>query len=406
VNAVDTARSRRFDAELAEVLGDAPPAALAERIVAAIAAPPPARRSVPGLLVAAAVLFGTGVVTLVALSVASGREPDAAVGQDPKERAPIELRTVDVMEEGVIEPEVGDALDRIRSIARDTRTSVVMTEDLAVASEVEVEGLGPREAIERIAKEVGASVRDEQGVLVVGGVGKSLPRGDRITLKAGPCSVRDLVKQVHARTGVDIVVADDVEATVRCDVVDVPWYGFVQQLAIRAGGHVVGCGGSIAIRLPRPVRDPQLITYSVPPRQFFKALVTVSPIDTGGMKSRLEERTRVAYDAFRVDRRVMLVAISQAVGGEVLRDKRGKYWIDPAPARTTSVTLAAERMTAHELLAICAPELAIPAAADGLRSNASLFVRDADWVDVASAIAAAAGHDVVLRDDREGYEWR
>lgn len=406
MNAVDTARSRRFDAELAEVLGDAPPAALAERIVAAIAAPPLARRSVPGWLVAAAVLFGTGVVTLVALSVASGREPDAAVGQDPKERAPIELRTVDVMQEGVIEPEVGDALDRIRSIARDTRTSVVMTEDLAVKSEVEVEGLGPREAIERIAKEVGASVRDEQGVLVVGGVGKSLPRGDRITLKAGPCSVRELVKQVHARTGVDIVVADDVEATVRCDVVDVPWYGFVQQLAIRAGGHVVSCGGVLSIHARSVKASGPRATVSIPVCGVTTCVDKVAHAGPANVVMGRGVVGEVSVESFRADQEALFRAIARAAGAESTSEQRGVFIIVPASTRTTSVTLAAERMTARELLAICAPELAIPAAADGLRSNASLFVSNADWVDVASAIAAAAGHDVVLRDDREGYEWR
>jgi hypothetical protein len=154
------ARQRRFDAELAEVLGDRPDDGLADRIVARLRDDAPAaRRGAGPWLVAAGLLLGVGIVARVAAGEArTDRATTAGSGQDPDGTGlSIEVRTVDVLEEGVVSPPAGAGATRLLAVAGDTRSNVVVA-GVGGASSVDVNGLGARDAIEHIAREVGVNL--------------------------------------------------------------------------------------------------------------------------------------------------------------------------------------------------------------------------------------------------------
>ena len=113
-----------------------------------------------------------------------------------------------------------------------------------------------------------------------------------------------------------------------------------------------------------------------------------------------------SVSAFGFDQRGVLDAIAHAVDCEVGTLEGGLIMVQPGRKPVATVSLTAENMTARELLAICAPDLVVAPDAGGLRATMSLFVGDADWRDVAAAIATAAGRTVERRLEEGDYEWR
>jgi hypothetical protein len=272
-------------------------------------------------------------------------------------------------------------------VAGDTRSNVVVA-GVGGASSVDVNGLGARDAIEHIAREVGASVTDHRGVLLVRADGPSLPRAARVTLKAGPLTVREFAKQLHARTGVDFLVADDIGGRVTCDVVDVPWFALLQHVAGRLQFDVVGCGSVLALRRHQPGHRRIRVGLELPDRavgdvfsawaRVASANVVVDPAATG----------RVSVWAWSPDERGLVAALARAVGCEAVHEERGIVIVRPTIAVGRTTTWTAAHLTARELATLCADKGEPPPAMTDSTLTMTLFADNADVADVLAAIAA------------------
>tara|TARA_R110002072_G_scaffold269079_8_gene428325 strand:+ start:16551 stop:17885 length:1335 start_codon:yes stop_codon:yes gene_type:complete len=289
MNDLETAKQRRFDAELSEAIGDDMPRDLADRVVAGIQRLPgagfadrgnangepsgPSRKRTV-CLAAAGLLFGVVVVTSVARlrneQTAMNTDRSTAVLQDPTLEDPTSqnpapqdpihtkatiakltnesLRPALQLETEPDLPPPGDALDRLIEIANAPSVNLIATATVTGMSDVDLKGCTPSEAIERIAAECNLQVTEQRGTLIVGSIGRSGRIGQRLTLNCKPVSVRSFFKQMHAKTGVNFVVADDVAGLVQCDIQDVPWQSAVRAICKQLRLEAIGCGTVMAIR--------------------------------------------------------------------------------------------------------------------------------------------------------------
>jgi hypothetical protein len=200
--------------------------------------------------------------------------------------------------------------------------------------------------------------------------------------------VREFAKQLHARTGVDLVVADDIGGRVSCDVVDVPWFALLQHVAVQLRFDVVGCGSVLALRRRQTAPErPRVVLKSVdkPASEVFawwaaRARTTVF-VDPAG-------KGIVSVLAFKPDQQGLLTAVARAVGCDVAHDEGEIVSVRPSTKTERMTTFTAEHMTARELAELCGEKSELPAPATDSAATMTLFADNADVADVLAAIAA------------------
>lgn len=415
MNAIETARQRRFDAELAESLGNDVPAELAKQIVQTLHQAKIPRRVVAGnnrrgaWLAAAGLLLGVAVVA----GVAKAREdqtstPLLQATQDPKAQDPqvtnpratnpeatnpeatepkvAKLTNASVYVETAELPDPGDAVARLLAIASADRMNLVITDQVKGDSKIDLMGCNGNEAVQRIAAECNVQVSEHRGVFVIGGLGRSGQVGQRLTLQCEPISVRDFCKQVHAKTGVNFLVVEDLSGLVQCDVKDAPWRSVVDAACMELQLEAVGCGTVIAIRSRLANPDLQRIKLSVKQRPVEFALDRLAHAAGANIVIGARVAGSVSIHTFQVDRPGLMQAIAAAVHAKVRIEERGITRFEPSPPHWSS-DLIMERAPIRQVLERNGSvEIAVP------KTNAtvSVYVRGASGRHVIDAILTAA----------------
>lgn len=248
MNPIEEARSRQIDAVLVEALRRDVPVDLEARLLARVATPRGQATRPSRWLIAAALLLGSVIVFAVAdaSSADSSAVGARAEVQDPK---PLRITdaSVQALASGVKElPRPQDARLRLMAIAKLYRVNVAIAASVKGHSKSDLAGMGLQAAIRTIAREVGAGVAEFGSVIAIG-VGLVSPKKERVSIQAEAISVRALLKRLHAYTGVNFVVGDDVKGSFAIDVKEVRWRDLLSVVAKRLDFRVAGHGSVYAI---------------------------------------------------------------------------------------------------------------------------------------------------------------
>jgi hypothetical protein len=392
-------RERRLTALLEEAAGGGAPPDLAERVLSRVRSPrPPRSRRGATLLAALLMLGGIAVVIATArLRVTAGDVP----AQDP---APAPAKVVEItVNTSVVRdavrpidevPPGGDGATRLLSLARRGPIGIVVAPGVRGESKGELAGLTWHEAVGRIAAELGAGVADF-GTMVVVGIGPPA-RAERLrcSVNVKDLDVRDLGKVLHAKAGMNLVVAGDLAGRVTLDVDAVPARALLDVVAQKLSLDVVGCGSVLALRRASARAKPPGLTMYAPNLAIGEVLDHFAHLGHANMVIAPGIAGIVSVRANSPDRGDLLNALAAAVGAEVQHLERGVTRVLPRLTQT-DVTLVAENLPEWPTFV----ELGdVKVTIDAPPSAVRIWTDNARAVDVLRAAAVATGRTFVRTD--------
>jgi len=392
MNPTEEARSRQTDAVLVEALRHDVPADLEARLLARVATP---REQVAGparWLIAAALLLGSAIVFAVANASSDGGA--LAEAQDPK---PVRITTAHVKAARkaiVVPPEAGDARDRLMAIAKVSELNIGIAAGVKGHSEAHLAGMSAETAIRAIASDVGATLAEFDGIVAIGVAGKPRTKASVVTMQNERLTVRAFFKKLHAQTGVNFVVGDDVKGSLAIDVKNVPWRELLDVVAKRLEFGAVGHGSVFAIT-KRVRRVKQRVYFAFEDAAVTRIFSTCSKIsglntvvDAGvGGKMTLRARNVSSHEALRVAAACVGARVNE---GQIVRIELKKA------GGTTSLTAEAcdlKEQLGKWIKAI--PGAKLDCTVDG---TFAAFVDRVDVRELLRATALATGHAVEVDD--------
>jgi hypothetical protein len=383
------------------------------------------RRS-PGAVAAACMLLGVVVVVVAATARHESRGaaavaptprpapgvPDPGRPQDPQSPAPapprprvvaIDMAAVKAACPRIVAPPPGPAIDRLRAIAQSAKRSLVCELGALRESRVTLAGCCWREAIALVAEECAVTVREFGEVVVITrrDAGEPAPRpSGRMSLRKDAVPVEQVWKALHARGGLDLVVASDVAGVVRVDVEGVPAGALLATVAAQLRLQVGACGGVFAVRRP---------TLLLPPTM--RLAISLSGDDLAGVAEALAlvtGKTLVLDPALATARgNALAVHCAMPVEADLLtalarvaaadpRDEVGIVRLVPWLQAPAPVGATMERVAVAELARLIAPEVSLVTGAAALLVHA--WIARAEPADVLRAAAFATGQRFVRRE--------
>jgi len=398
---------RRLTAVLEEVAGDGVPAGLAERVLARVRVESPAGQSRVRATLLAALLMLAGIAVVVATarwrsgaSEAPAQDPAPPPGAVPK--ITITTAMVRAACEPIDPPPPGDGVTRLLAVAKGAPFGMVVAPGVHGASKVDLARLTPREAVGHIAAELGTGVA-EFGAIVVVGLGPAAPvERLRCTASVKDIDVRDLGKVLHAKTGMNFVVAGDLAGRVTFDLEAVSARALLDVVAKQLSLDVVGCGSVLALRRASQRSEPpraapdfdrgelrHVLTYTA---NVVGAKIVIDPAVVGIVSVRPNS----------CDPTDVLTALAAAVGADVRRLDSGVIHVMPQPALPAGVTLVAEGVRDFtSLVEVGDVKISIDAPATG---EVRVWVAEAPSLDVLRGIAVATAR--TLARTETGYSIR
>lgn len=425
-NPTEIAQARRLHAELAESLGNSMPDTLPDQIAASLQQRPQSRtaarpqngrdnaahpaRSIrssrPAWLVAAALLLGTLVVVMVAkdreeqtstprqAANHSGELVTDAKTQDPQPQkqdatAPrvAKLTTASVYVETREQPDPGDAVTRLFEIAKVDRINLVIAGSIRGESKIDLLGSNSSEAIERIAAELKVNLTEQRGVLIVGGIGQSGRKGQRVTLKCDAIPVREFIARMHKQTGINFLVADDIAGKVQCDVVNAAWRSVIDEACRELRVELVGCGTVLALRRKAEAKQVREVTIHMKQQPAKSIMDTwahpakANLVTDAELHDALNDELSVTSHGLAAN--AFLLAMAEALHATATTTTRGITRLKPSPPHW-STDLIMERVPMRQALELNGS----PATIELPKSNAtvSVFLKGASGRHVIDAI--------------------
>jgi hypothetical protein len=299
------------------------------------------------------------------------------------------------------EPPAGQAVDRLLKIAATSKVGVVVAASVAGESKCDLAGAGWREAIDRIAAELGVGVA-AFGDFIVVGIGEPVDANKIAARFVRPESdAMVALKQLASVGGIDLVVATDaVRGRVAIDVADVPLRAVLAVLATQLGLEHVGVGGVSVLRRRGEPPTTQRASLNFRDRGFTQVidiwahLARRNVMVGEGLNGNLSVRVLQSVEAD------LLTALTAVVEADWERAERGILRVRRRLELPTPVALTAERVDAAAVLhTLGIAPLLCTVAADG--EPVSIFVWRASAHDLLPAVALASSRTWSRRGD--GY---
>ncbi len=350
MNARETMVERRLAGLLAEVQGGGPAEDLAARIaqrLRAEAAPRHPLRFVVALLMAAGLAVVVGIAWLCQDDARRlAQDPNPVVQADPVR---IDTAMVRATITPVVEPPVGNAVDRLLAVAGKAKVCVVVAPGVVGDSKCSLEGLDWREAIEHIAAEVGVGVAAYGDAFVVGVGSSTEPKRRVVSMKFAATGLHQVLKKLAIAQELELVVATDangrvagVDRRIELDVEAVPVRSLLEVVAANVGLEVVTVGSVFVLRKLGPVTAPARVALNF--RNHPVADVWDRWAHIAGRNVVIDPAVQgiLSVRAFQFVERDWLNAMSAATAAEVDALDRGILRVMPRVPLPASVTLTAE----------------------------------------------------------------
>lgn len=343
----DIARDRRLDADLAEALGNEMPAALADRIASELRQPTAPARKVRAMhgrtrwLAAAAVLLGIVVVTSVATS--NGNHSATADRQDPAGLATVTMESLKTKR--IKSAAANDGVRRLLDLANFDETSIIITQKVMAPSQTLVEDCTAHEAIERIAAELKVGFAEYNGVLLVGGLGRSGQTGRRVTMHCETMPVAAFLRQLHARAGANLILADNLAGAVTCKVTDAPWRAVLDHVCEQLKLEVVGCGTVLAVRPQQPAPKAPRVRLQMESQDIEQILTIWGLMEGTKVVVDNDVHCDITVSTKIADRMGLLNGLAAGTSSQFVEEKANKIVRFSADTRPqSSTTLTAENL--------------------------------------------------------------
>jgi len=339
----DIARDRQLDADLAEALGDEMPANLADRITSELRQPMPHARTAPARnswtrwLAAAAVVLGVVVVTSIA--TANGNGTGLAGGQDPAGVATVTMKSIETKR--IVTAEATDSSDRLLDLANFDETSIIITQAVKGPSKVALKDCTPRESVERIAAELNVGFAEYNGVLLIGGLGRSGQTGRRVTMRCEAMPVAAFLRQLHARSGANLVLAGNIAGKVTCEVTDAPWRAVLDNVCAQLKLEVVGCGTVLAVRPQQPAPKAPRVRLQMESQDIEQILTIWGLMEGTKVLVDSDVHCDITVSTKIADRLGLLNCIAAGTSSQFVEEKTNRvvrFSADKAPQSSTTLT--------------------------------------------------------------------
>ena len=412
MNPMDHVRTRRLTAMLEEALGGGAPAALADKIASRLRdRPAPRRHWLP-----AAALMAIGIAVVVAAGFLR-HTSDRRAAQDPQPEATVVTITtamVREVHEPIVEPPPGPALDRLLAIAGRAKVPLVATEAVTGDSKCSLADCDWRQAVERIAVEVGVGVGMFGDVVVVGLRPPLEPTTlPRLVFEHAP--LHEVLGALGKLPGLGLVFAADEQGRVEgasvvrvtLDVADVSPRALLDVLASKAGLEVVPVGRVMAVRRAGPGQQPQRLALQFRERAITDVFDTWAKLTMRNVVIDSAVQGKVSVRAVQIVETDLRMALTAAVGAEVEELDRGILRIIPrhrvpAPNRIVLASQGVAVADAVQVLGLTSEQCEVVPDA----GRVSIFVHQTlpDMRDLLRALAIASGRTLVRRGDHHVIE--
>lgn len=391
----EAVRQRRLHATLAEAAGQGVPSDLCERIMSSRCAPSKRSSNSSRWLIAAGLALGLGVTSAVAF-VSSGVDADRQEVQDPKPepvkpgRAVIDDASVKV--EGVGFSDEGEARSRLIELAGYVRRGVVVSHTVTGMSRTNILGLSGLEAVFAVAAEVGASVAEHDGILLVGMGGRSLPNS-RVTIQCVDVPLAEFLRTLHKESGVNLVISERAGGLVTCNVKNAPWRHVLSEVAGMLQLDVVGCGSVLAIKQGQKRASVDNAIKNADGQKLLPLAHLVARMDHADVVVPPELHGAYSLQVRFFHPRTLLEVLAAASAADLSRTE-SSYRLEPSILDRGDMTLNAEHLTPRELVDVIrakSPECVVQS---GASEKVTVLVKNSGRNEVLQALASAVGRQL------------
>lgn len=387
----DIARERQFDAELAEALADEElggelPSNLCDRITTQLRRETPRTKAAPGWapwLAAAGVMLGIVVVASVAGS--RGAAPEGLTNQQNPDSSHGKAAVANVTMQSLqlkpfTAPDPDDVVDRLLDFAHLGDVNIVITASVKGESKLMLKDITAEEAIERIAAELGFSVAEFDGVMLIGGLGQSGRRGKRVTMNCKGASVHTFLKQLHAKAGINLVAASNIGGEVTCNVEHAPWRMVLDEVCRQLGLEAVGCGTVLAIRRKQPPEEAPRTMFQMRAQDIRKTVKLFSALTGSPVILANKVQGTVTVSARFVSTAGLLQSLAEATSSTVTR-QGAVLTLQASIEPLASTTLTTEGFAVAMIAEMAGFEPGKPATSDNAKKAPAVHV----WVSGANS---------------------